>query len=537
MAHTTLTVAFDERKVDQLLAPLNQCQLPGAAVGIAIRGQPVYRKGFGLSNMEHPLVLSPTTRLRIASISKHMTALAYLLLCEEGRAGIDDPVAKYLPELHPVTHKVTSRQLMAHVSGLHDAHDICHQFSGTGQPVTSEELLSIYRELDEINAAPGSAWIYNNGGFLLLSFMIERITGQTLEEVLRTRIFEPACMYDTLLRRWDSDFVPRSAAAHRLHPAGGYEKSNFFGNAWAGEGGVVSTVDDLLRWLTHMEKSTVGSATTWDAIKTPLTLNHGTTTGYGLGLHIDQYRGAEIIYHPGGGLGFSAQMLKVPAVGLDVVVLVNREDVHAMVLADRILDVSLQGLEPVRNKSTGPFSSGVFRSPTSGRVVQLLVQDGRQVASIDGMDMPVEPEAEGTLRPVEFFRDVKQAITLIGDRLQPSAIRLSGVANPDELVRQEPPQSPSITAVSGRYRASSAGIEVHISRGSEGPQLATTGRWGSAHYSLECLADGIWRARSARLWYHGGILSFDQQATKFGFYSALSRMWGLKFHRVSALDG
>ena len=96
-----MRVKFDEEKVDSIFAELDQCHLPGAAVGIAVDGLPVYRKGFGLASMELPVLLSPTIRMRIGSTSKHFTCLAYLLLCEEGRAEIDDPIGKYLPELHP----------------------------------------------------------------------------------------------------------------------------------------------------------------------------------------------------------------------------------------------------------------------------------------------------------------------------------------------------------------------------------------------------------------------------------------------------
>jgi D-aminopeptidase len=107
---------IDEKRIDAIFAVVDQCHLPGAAVGIAIDGKPVYRKGFGLANMELPFVLSPSVRMRIYSTTKHFACLAYMLLCEEGRAGIDDPIGKYLPELHPVSRNATMRQLMGHTS-------------------------------------------------------------------------------------------------------------------------------------------------------------------------------------------------------------------------------------------------------------------------------------------------------------------------------------------------------------------------------------------------------------------------------------
>ena len=186
---------FDERKIDALFADLDQGSGPGAAVGIAIGGKPVYRKGFGLASMELPVVLSPSIRMRIGSTTKHFTALAYMLLCEEGKAGIDDPLGKYLPELHPITRTVTTRQLMTNTSGLRDSCDIRVHLQGKmGRRATRADLVSLYRNIEDVHAAPGSAWIYNNGGWVLLTAVIERLTGQSFEEVMLSRVFEPLGM-------------------------------------------------------------------------------------------------------------------------------------------------------------------------------------------------------------------------------------------------------------------------------------------------------------------------------------------------------
>src|SRR5688572_21359776 len=112
MSARKLAVAFDEQKIDSIFADLNQCRLPGATVGMAVDGRPVYRKGFGMASMEMPVVLTPNTRMRMASVTKHITCFAYLLLCEDGKAAIDDPLGKFYPEFHPVTRRVTMRQLM-----------------------------------------------------------------------------------------------------------------------------------------------------------------------------------------------------------------------------------------------------------------------------------------------------------------------------------------------------------------------------------------------------------------------------------------
>jgi D-aminopeptidase len=522
-------VTVHEPTIDAVFAGLNQCHLPGAAVGIAIRGKPVYRKGFGLANMELPVVLTPSIRMRIGSTTKHFVALAYLLLCEQGLAAIDDPIGKYLPELHPASRAATARQLMGHVSGLRDVHDICYQLSGIGRTASSADLLSLYEEMDDVNAAVGTTWIYNNGAYLMLSVAVERIAGRPLEQVLRDCIFEPVGMHDTMLRRLDTDFVPRSATLHMATPAGSFDKS-YLGVALAGEGGIVSTVDDMLRWLAHMDAPVIGTATTWKLMKTPQTLPNGTCTDYGLGLMWDQYRGVETLSHAGGVLAGNSQMLKVPAASLDVAVMLNRGDVSAMLLTEKILDACLPGLSPTKHHALRANASGrTYCSPTTSRVIQLCVKDGQQVASIDGMDMPVEPDDTGRLWAAGIWRYLKQSLSLVGDVETAHSIHFSDFGTVDELVAVRASASDASDAIEGHYRSESTSTVVTITRNDDGAQLTTKGRFGSVVYKLEFLAPGVWRARHPTETFLGGILTFDKRSPLFRFSTFRTR--SLPFRR------
>jgi D-aminopeptidase len=559
--HGQLAVSFDEQALDTIFRELDQCHLPGVAVGVALHGTPVYRKGFGLASLELPIVLSPGIRMRIGSVTKQFTAFAYLLLCEAGHAAIDDPVKKFLPQFHPVTHEVTMRQLMAHTSGLRDATDIKFRFGGfEGQPVTCDEILSLYRDLNDADCPPGTSWMYNNGCYMILSAVIEGIAGQPLEQVLKQLIFAPIGMHDTLLRRWDTDFVPNSATPHALTPAGRYEK-RYWGLDFAGAGGMVSTIDDLLRWLAHMDTPSVGSAGTWAAMKMPHTLSNGSSTGYGFGLIRGQYRGVEVIHHGGGWIGGNAQVMKVPAAGLDIVVIANRTDAFAPVLANQIVDVCLAGLDPagkvpdspantqafavfnVKRKSDRPdagpdvavsndtFSRGVFRSSTTGRVVQLFANDGCQIVSIDGHDLPYVRGEEGILRPIPIWSFIKRIVTLRGDPANPSSVTLSDFGNRDELTRVNTPRQVNIEAIIGRYWSDTTGTGILIDRKEDEVRMHARGRFGSMDYELSCLEEGVWRVNSAISIFLDSIITFDHDASALYLSSYNTR--SLPFRRVT----
>ena len=523
-----LGVEFDEERIDAIFHDIDQCHLPGATVGIAVGGRPVYRKGFGLASMEAPLALTPSTRMRIYSITKHFTCLSYLLLCEDRLAGIDDLVGVHFPEFHPVNQQVTMRQLMGNISGLRDAHVLNFQFCGTDCAASSSETMALYRTLDDLNTQPGTTWMYNNAGFVLLSLAIERISGQSLGSFMQRRIFEPVGMHDTLLRRGDTDFVPRSAMMHMTTADGAFVKS-YVGGDRSGTGGIVSTADDMLRWLAHMSAPEVGSAETWKLMRTPQMLASGSSSGYGCGLSIDSFRGVEMIHHPGVGMGANAQMLRVPSAGLDIMIMVNREDVSSWERSLRVLDACLPGLEKPRRPSTLPCVNGVFRSESTGLVIRLHAQGGMQLGAVGNYaDTPYAEDDAGQLTPTESaFHCRKDAITLVGNREAPDAIRYSHYGNSDELVRVPSAHDPDISAIAGEYRCASTGFDVSISeRG-----MRTKGRFGAVQYTLDCLARDIWRAKatSSLAPFLTGILAFDKSGFRFWSFGT----WGLPFSRVA----
>lgn len=524
MSSARVSVEFDEKKIDAIFAEVNQCHLPGAAVGIAIRGTPVYRKGFGLASMELPVLLTTGTRMRIYSMTKHFTCLAYMLLCEDGKASLEDPVGKYVSRAQSIARNVTMRHLMTNTSGLRDACEIRWMLSGIDIPESrSGEIIGLYRDIDDVNFAPGAAYCYNNAGFHILTAAIEEVSGQTLEEVFDRRIFQPVGMHDTLLRRVNTDFVPNCATMHMLGPDGKFCKSYLPGEI-AGEGGIVSTVDDILRWLAHMEEPRVGSQETWRLMKSPTRLSDGGTTEYGMGLFLDRYRGVETVSHSGGGLGSNSQMIKVPSLGFDINIMVNRHDIYATALANKVMDACIVGLEPRRESAAGSLVTGLYQSPQTGHVVLLWPKDDKQMLSYNGgCELAVERGREGELT----LPDGSISVALLGREDSPARVRFRSRGWVDELTAIESLTSVDPEAILGTYRSAPTGTEIRIVRTSGELVMQSRGRWGSTAYRLRALARGIWQAKLVANEKWSGLLLFNSHDRGFRFLTG--RTWNLPF--------
>lgn len=517
---------FDEAAIDAIFADLDQAALPGAAVGIAIGGVPVYRKGFGLANMELPTRLAPDMRMRIGSTTKHFTCLAYMLLCEEGLAGIDDEIGRHVPGLLPVTARATMRQLMSHSGGIRDPLWITLAMHGPDRPVTDREMLAYYRTVEDADFEPGIHWSYNNGGYALLSAAIEGVAGRPLEEVLRDRIFTPVGMHDTLLRRWDSDFVPNSATLHYRDARGAFSKTRM-GMELSGTGGMVSTMDDMLLWLKHMDAPVVGSTETWRTMREPYRLAGGHSTGYGLGLIAETYRGVEILHHAGDVMAGNSQMLKVPAAGLDISIGVNRGDVSSLVLALRIVDAIVEGLAPPPENPACDRRVGTFLSERDGRVVSLSVKDDLHMLSIDGgAALPVMPDADGVLQLPAPAAFLQQAVRVDGDD-----IVLSEFGQEDRLVEIEVDGEALLGSRAGTYRSDAIDATLTLIGEQDGPVARTQGRHGQAVHRLTPITADIWRFEQCGFPQVGGILTFAADGS--GLRIDLARLRHMGFSRVA----
>ncbi|MDM4772546.1 serine hydrolase [Solimonas sp. SE-A11] len=364
------------QKLDALLKPWNNSDAPGFIVGVAHRGRTVYRRGFGLASIQQGQANTPQTRMRIGSTTKHFTCLAALLLAQEGRLDIDAPLRQYLPELDSISGEPSLRECMLHTSGLRDPNDLLLPFlnkTWNHYPAPGH-LLQLANRVASLNFPRGERMIYCNQGYHLLSRVIERISGQALGDFLRERILAPAGMHDTELLTSDHRLLPRLADLH-LKDGDGWRRGLFPSEELLGEGGMVSTVDDMLNWLARLRNpaTAIGGSTVWDQMLRKPRYSSGAEGDYCLGLIREQWRGIEIVHHAGGVIGGNSQMLAVPAHELDVIVLCNRNDASAPALANQIVEALLgAAMEPFATPAPRPGLLGRWYAPGSHRLIGLL---------------------------------------------------------------------------------------------------------------------------------------------------------------------
>ena len=464
-------------KLDALFERWNRSDAPGLIVGVAHKGLPIYRRGFGLASVEHGTFNTPKTRMRIGSTSKHMTSLAALLLAEEGKLDIDTPVRRYLPELSGAAGDPTLRQLMQHTGGLHDPYDLPAILLYSGFPilVSAGAGLELSQKFTSASFAPGERMIYNNNGYHLLSLVVERVGQQPFADFLKQRIFEPLAMRETQLLASDMQMIPGLASLHMPQADGSWRRGIYPSEELLGSGGIVSSLDDMLRWLAHLRAPTkLGSAATWAQMLTRARYNNGTLGDYCLGLTRELHRGVEIVHHAGAVLGGTCQMLTVPAHELDIILMFNRMDGPApakaleivdAVLADSGLDAAVDpaSVEPYRHLIGRWYSErshrvfGIARHEVEGKPPTLAL-------SIHERIMGVLLPSDGGLRmtsPAHGSIDVRLPTPAEG---QPERIEFVDSGNVEVFTRlpEVAPAALDLADLVGRYRYGDFDCEVFV---------------------------------------------------------------------------
>ncbi len=359
-----------EHRIDTLFARYTQPGSPGAIVAVMRGGNIEVCKGYGLASIELGVPITPRTRFRIASVSKQFTVTAALMLAAEGKLKLTDPPHKYLKELKPLP--ITIDQMMRNSSGLPDFLELLRLGGhGLDKPAHATDFLAAAARNSHLNFAPGSRFLYSNTNFLLLGLIIERVAKKKLGEVLAERIFQPLGMTSTMLAADIDTVIPNLATGYLGDDNSGFRRSQH-AYPQGGEGGLTSTVEDLLIWSRHFDEPVLGrTIPTQLAAVTALTGGH--VNRYRRGVATGELRGLDTIGHGGLWPGFRTELLRLPKVGLTVVVIANLASINPWRLSHAIAVQALEGdkrlkpaLDPVAQTEVKPIAGTWFNAEEPG---------------------------------------------------------------------------------------------------------------------------------------------------------------------------
>lgn len=521
----------ESARLDALFEPYNRSDAPGLVIGVAREGRTLYRRAFGLASIEHGVANSVRTRMRIGSTSKHFTCLAALLLAEEGKLDLDSGVRRWLPALPALWkegREPTLRQLMQHTGGMRDSLDV--GFIASGMTIKPRgESMAVQLRQRELNFAPGAKVLYNNGGYHMLSHVIARVSGMRFESFLAERIFRPLGMIDTASVPSDLAILPGVAGLHVPQADGGWRRGLFPSEEVLGEGAIVSTVDDMLRWLAHLRAPRiVGSADSWAQMLAPARLNNGMLASYALGLMVERYRGVEVIHHGGTVIGGHCQMLSAPEQGVDIILISNGVKASLFDLGNQVLECVLGeaafALPPDTPALAADYASlvGAMYASSAADLVVGFGDAGGKLGLVLNNLPPIPMRSEPGALCLDFNRSATGPYRVLVEPLgeqaaAPAALELEEAGTRYRLSRlaDAPPLAEAGQVLLGRYHAPDLNANAVIAFENERLVLRIAGEFGPSVLALTPYSAEIfgWKF-TGELAPLGGILVAERSGGK-----------------------
>ncbi len=306
--------------------------IPGLAIAIIEHGHVRMARGFGYANVEHAVPVTAATVFQSGSVGKQFTAAAVMLLVEEGKLSLDDPIGHYLPEAPPSWQAIRIRHLLTHTSGIADytteAFDVRRAY-------TEAELVRTICALP-LEFPAGERYSYSNSGYLLLGAIMDRVSGRHYSELLRERVFQPLGMHSARLI---------DEAAIVMHRAAGYRllDGKLANQAWVApeqnttaDGSLYLSLADMIAWDRGVRAGRVLRPESWRQIFTPVRLNSGNPYPYGFGWELPTVNGQQVESHDGGWQGFSVHISRYLGSDISIIVLTNLAEGDPARIARRV---------------------------------------------------------------------------------------------------------------------------------------------------------------------------------------------------------
>lgn len=343
LAFAPAAIAQDAAKrVDEFIAgEMERQKIPGVSLAVVKDGKPLIVKGYGFANIEHQVPVKPETIFQSGSVGKQFTAMAVMMLVEEGKISLDEKIGKYLGEVPPSWANVTVRHLLTHTGGLTDY----PQDFDFRKDYTEEELLKRAKEVPT-DFAPGEKWQYSNLGFVTLGIIIHKVSGKFYGDFLQERVFKPLGMTTARVIN-ETDIVRDRAAGYRL------VKGEVKNQDWVSpslnttaDGALYLTALDMMKWDDALASGKLLGKAGYDAMWAPVKLNSGKTHPYGFGWAVRQVNGKRVIEHGGAWQGFKAHIARFPDNKITVILFANLIQANQGKLANGVAAIIDPELKP-----------------------------------------------------------------------------------------------------------------------------------------------------------------------------------------------
>jgi CubicO group peptidase (beta-lactamase class C family) len=373
-----------EAQVDRVFAAYDKPDTPGCALGVVRGGEFIYKKGYGTASLELGVPLTPQSVFYMGSVSKQFTAASVVLAAEQGFLSLDDDVRKYVPELPSYGKTITLRQMLHHTSGFRDILGLLLLAGRNFEDIhPTPELLDLLSRQKALNYQPGDEFLYSNTNYFLMSVVMRRATGKALSQFAEENIFKALGMTHTRFYDDHTVIVPGRVPAYEPRLDGSGFRVDWSTNFdKIGDGGLMSSVDDLLLWDRNFYANKLGKGTLLKELQTPGVLNNGKQIEYALGLFISTYRGLPVVGHGGALFGYRTEILRFPQQKFSVITLCNVGTSDPNRLSDQVADIYLTGQlssdsAPAAAAKIDPqLFAGWYRNLDSHSVLQLSTVDG-----------------------------------------------------------------------------------------------------------------------------------------------------------------
>lgn len=426
-----------ERKVDQVFAAFDKPDSPGCALGVVRDGEFIYKRGYGEASLELGVPLTPESVFYMGSVSKQFTAASVVLAAEQGYLSLDDDIRKYVPELPSYGKTITLREMLHHTSGFRDVLGLLLLAGRNFEDIhPTPELLDLLSRQKALNYVPGEEYLYSNTNFFLMSVVIHRATGKPLSQFAEENIFKPLGMTHTRFYDDHTVVVPGRVPAYEPRATGGYRVDWSTNFDKVGDGGLMSSVDDLLLWDRNFYDNKLGKGTLLKELQTRGVLNNGQQIQYALGLIISTYRGQPIVEHGGALFGYRTELLRFPQQKFSVITLCNVGTSNPGHLSYQVADLYLASQlspEPLAsaaaNMDAQPFA-GWYRNLESHSVLEITAskegvgafgtllkpRDATHFVATSGPEIAFDRQPNSGMRLTVNFRDT---VPQIFERYEP----------------------------------------------------------------------------------------------------------------------